>query len=763
LSLQSRLFLFFTVTVVVPIAVAGILSEHAVSSALQGRDRDRVDFAAPGISALYGERIAAMPNAVSAIGSDPTFKTDLMNGDTAGLEVVLERGLQKNAGTLSFALVADAQGRVIAQVPGAPAYLPGIASPSVQELLASTSATPAGAGRLVSKAIVPVVNGNPPTLAGTLVAGIYLDNTFAEALQDVSSVDVTIVLDGRAVASTIPVPPGSSLDWRVPVSRATGNPVAASMGGRNVDAMVVPLVQNVPSTSAALVISTPLTSETDGRALVASILVVLVLAAAGAALLGFAVARAIARPLRELAAGADAISAGHYDAQIPVRSADEVGQLARAFNDMTGRLAVQVAELHESREELKRSLTRFGETLRSTHDLDKILQVVLDTSVDALRATGGVLMVVNPEGAFAGQLTVAAARGIDTEHLVLREGEGIAGAVALTGEPVRMPAAAADALPDALPDLPGMLSDAAPGGGPDAAAGAGGQGVVAPGGGPDAAAGAGGPGVGAGADAEPSVARVARLSSAAPPECLAQPSPAEPPFRTAVWVPVFAQGRIFAVLALFDREDGGLFTPQDLDTVLSLSDQAGVAIDNVVLHEEAQRLAITDGMTGIWNHRYFQLRFDQEMDRSARFRRPFCLLLCDIDDFKVVNDTYGHLVGDSVLIELARRIRSEVRDIDVLARYGGEEFVLILPETDTDGGFRAAEKIRRRIADAPFGRDLQLAVTLSIGLACFPRAGTDQTALLRAADVALYEAKARGKDRTVIYQPTEEGWATSVG
>jgi two-component system cell cycle response regulator len=762
LSLQSRLFLFFTITVVVPIAVAGILSEHAVTSALQGRDRDRVGFAAPGISAVYGERITALPNAVSAIAADPTFETDLMHGDTAGLEAVLEQGLQKNAGTLSFAIVADAQGRAIAQVPGAPAYLPGITTPSAQELLTPASGTPPGSGLLVSKAIVPVVNGNPPTPAGTLVAGIYLDNTFAEALQDVSNVDVTIVLGGRAVGSTIPVAPGSSVDWRLPVLRATSSPVTTSMGGRSVDAMVVPLAQNVPTTSAALVISTPLTSETDGRALVASILVVLVLAAAGAALLGFAVARAIARPLRELAAGADAISAGHYDAQIPVRSADEVGQLARAFNDMTGRLAVQVAELHESREELKRSLTRFGETLRSTHDLDKILQVVLDTSVDALRATGGVLMVVNPEGPFAGQLTVAAARGVETAHLVLREGEGIAGAVALTGEPVRIPAGT-DALPDALPDLPGVpppagaaawgpATAAAPG--PDAAAGAGG---------PDAAAGTGGPGAGAAADAEPSAARVARPSGAPPRECLVQPSPAEPPFRTAVWVPVFAQGRIFAVLALFDREDGGVFTPRDLDTVLSLSDQAGVAIDNVVLHEEAQRLAITDGMTGIWNHRYFQLRFDQEIDRSARFRRPFCLLLCDIDDFKAVNDTYGHLVGDSVLIELARRIRSEVRDIDVLARYGGEEFVLILPETDTDGGLRAAEKIRRRIADAPFGRDRQVPVTLSIGLACFPRAGTEQTALLRAADVALYEAKARGKDRTVVYQPTEEGWATSVG
>ena len=237
------------------------------------------------------------------------------------------------------------------------------------------------------------------------------------------------------------------------------------------------------------------------------------------------------------------------------------------------------------------------------------------------------------------------------------------------------------------------------------------------------------------------------------PHELPDPSPVEPLFQTAIWVPVFAQGRIFAVLSFFDREDGGTFSVGDLDTVLSLADQAGVAIDNVVLHQDAQRLAITDGMTGIWNHRYFQLRFDQEMDRSVRFRRPFCLAFCDIDDFKNVNDTHGHLVGDNVLIDLAHRVNSEIRDIDLLARY-------VLPETDADGGFRAAEKIRRKVAEAPLGRDCPVPVTISIGVACFPLAGADQTTLLRAADMALYQAKALGKNRSIVFHPSEEGKAS---
>ncbi|HYR61883.1 MAG TPA: diguanylate cyclase, partial [Actinomycetota bacterium] len=572
-----------------------------------------------------------------------------------------------------------------------------VAAPTVDQMLVTQTATgePTMSSLLAAYTIVPLVNGSTSAPVGTLIAGDYLDNTFASELAAATGVDATMVIKGQAVASSLKDAPAAvqaTKPWMVSVPAVTSTSVQTTIGRQTVEAWVHSLQDGVPASSAALVLSGPLSSQNTSRALLASILGFLMFAAVGAALLGLAVTRAIARPLRELADGADAIAGGDYDQHIDVRSADEVGQLARAFNEMTGRLAEHVTELQESREELKRSLTRFGETLRSTHDLDKILQVVLDTSVDALRASGGVLMVIHP-GPGGDELTVAAAKGVNASGLRLKAGEGIAGSVSITGEPVLVP--------DTL-----------------------------------------------------------RVVGDKDHRTLPDPVPVEPQCETGIWVPVFAQGRIYAVLCLFDREDDGTFSARDLDTVLSLSDQAGVAIDNVVLHQEAQRLAITDGMTGIWNHRYFQLRFEQEMDRSARFRRPFCLLLCDIDDFKFVNDTYGHLLGDSVLIDLARRVKSEIRDIDVLARYGGEEFVLILPETDADGGLRAAEKIRRRVAESPFGRDRSIPVTISIGVACFPRAGTDQTSLLRAADVALYQAKARGKNRCILFQSTEEGKAS---
>ncbi len=697
MSLQSKLFLFFIGIVVVPLTVAALLTQRAVSDALQREDSARVGLAAPGAVALYISRVGAIDDRVVNIGADADLKRYVVRGERANIESSLRKALDVKPGLLDFAVVLDPFGGIIAEVPGQPVYLPGVAAPTVDQMLVTQTATgePTMSSLLAAYTIVPLVNGSTSAPVGTLIAGDYLDNTFASELAAATGVDATMVIKGQAVASSLKDAPAAvqaTKPWMVSVPAVTSTSVQTTIGRQTVEAWVHSLQDGVPASSAALVLSGPLSSQNTSRALLASILGFLMFAAVGAALLGLAVTRAIARPLRELADGADAIAGGDYDQHIDVRSADEVGQLARAFNEMTGRLAEHVTELQESREELKRSLTRFGETLRSTHDLDKILQVVLDTSVDALRASGGVLMVIHP-GPGGDELTVAAAKGVNATGLRLKAGEGIAGSVSITGEPVLVP--------DTL-----------------------------------------------------------RVVGDKDHRTLPDPVPVEPQCETGIWVPVFAQGRIYAVLCLFDREDDGTFSARDLDTVLSLSDQAGVAIDNVVLHQEAQRLAITDGMTGIWNHRYFQLRFEQEMDRSARFRRPFCLLLCDIDDFKFVNDTYGHLLGDSVLIDLARRVKSEIRDIDVLARYGGEEFVLILPETDADGGLRAAEKIRRRVAESPFGRDRSIPVTISIGVACFPRAGTDQTSLLRAADVALYQAKARGKNRCILFQSTEEGKAS---
>lgn len=226
-------------------------------------------------------------------------------------------------------------------------------------------------------------------------------------------------------------------------------------------------------------------------------------------------------------------------------------------------------------------------------------------------------------------------------------------------------------------------------------------------------------------------------------------------------VPIFAQERVTGVLGLYDKEGDQDFTESDMASLLSLADQAGVAIENVILHDQAQRLSITDGLTGTWNLRYFKMQIEREIERSARFRRPFSLLYIDIDDFKVVNDTYGHQRGNAVLVDLVSRIRSTIREIDVLARWGGEEFVVILPETDASGGVLAAEKIRAVVAEEPFEGNPDLKVTISAGVSCYWQHGSDEESLVDAADTALLKAKAEGKNRVVLYSQ-EKGWAKTA-
>lgn len=159
---------------------------------------------------------------------------------------------------------------------------------------------------------------------------------------------------------------------------------------------------------------------------------------------------------------------------------------------------------------------------------------------------------------------------------------------------------------------------------------------------------------------------------------------------------------------------------------------------------ELQRLATTDHLTGAWNRTHLEQTLGAEMGRAERYRQPLSLLLFDIDHFKAINDTHGHLVGDEVLIELTRRIRAQLRTVDVLARWGGEEFVLLLPHCGAAEALRVAEKLRALVAEPPFPQAGQ--VTASFGLAQWQLHEPLDTWLKRADD-ALYAAKAAGRNR----------------
>jgi diguanylate cyclase (GGDEF)-like protein len=166
-----------------------------------------------------------------------------------------------------------------------------------------------------------------------------------------------------------------------------------------------------------------------------------------------------------------------------------------------------------------------------------------------------------------------------------------------------------------------------------------------------------------------------------------------------------------------------------------------------------QRQAVTDELTGLFNHRRFQEVIGTEVERARRYGHEMGLIMLDIDNFKQVNDTYGHLQGDMVLREVARVLRQSSREIDEPARYGGEEMAVALPQTDLEGAYQFAERVRRRIEELELplqGGNGALKVTASFGAASLSAAGdTDKDALVAAADRALYEAKRSGKNRTV--------------
>jgi diguanylate cyclase (GGDEF)-like protein len=335
-------------------------------------------------------------------------------------------------------------------------------------------------------------------------------------------------------------------------------------------------------------------------------------------LLAWLLGRTIVRSLKELADAAGAVARGQYAQRVPVRGRDEFATLGRAFNEMSEQLSAERGRVQDA-------VDRFGKALAATHDPFMLLNVIVESAVEATGAAGGRLIVEGREQARAG----------DPE---------------LGGKPLVIPL------------------------GPD-----GGENTM-----------------------------------------------------------------------LLLTPDGSDFGDQSRELALWLGSQAAVALENVRLHRLVERQASTDGLTELANRRQFEEALANEISRAERFGGTLSLILADLDDFKQVNDRYGHQAGDDVLRTFADVLRETVRDIDLAARYGGEEFAVLLPQTDLAGAEHVAERLRERMetrlvepgADAPFS------VTSSFGVASFPEAGTP-AALFAAADEALYRAKSAGKNCVV--------------
>ncbi|MFG1650375.1 diguanylate cyclase [Micromonospora sp. NPDC049275] len=679
MTLRGRLTAAFLVVVLGPVLLGAFFVASTVTAVDRSRSTERLAVAASTVRTSVDALCQQLRAAADAVA---------LTGDPA-----VAAGQLVGRGLAAAVLVTDVNGRVT------------YASPDAPPTPWRDCSEPATASSGPVRALAARVDRRDPTGApmGTVAAAHLVDPAFVARLAAVTGVAVTLLDDGASAARFTHTT--ESREVRDAVLAAAGGTsderVTETPKGRYVRRIGPSAGQPLP-----LVLSVP--SERPPM-LHVTLAGVVVLAGLLAVFTAWRLARVTTRPLAELAGAVDRVAHGDLTARVPVRSHDELGRLAAAFNRMTRETGSYVAALTSSRDQLRGHLAVLGDTLASTHDLQRILRVILHSAIAATGARAGAVLLVEAGGVLVAQC----GEGLDgrwpagdpdgSQGLRVPVGVGVVGAVAATGEPQRGRMEPSDvptgeprcrtyvAVPFATPG-----SATTPGG----ATSLGGATTTVPGG-------------------ERSLDE-----SGAPAAAL-------------------------GVLALYDRVGADEFDDDDLDTLRTFAGHAAVAVENVRVHEEAQRLSLTDPLTGLWNYRYLRESIRREVERASRFGRMLSVLALDLDRFKDVNDTYGHAAGDTVLAEFARRVRGEIREVDLAFRQGGEEFVLLLPETDARGAAIVAERLGAAVRETPIAVEAYagpIVVTVSVGIAVYPDHGSTGREVLEAADDALYAAKAAGRD-----------------
>jgi diguanylate cyclase (GGDEF)-like protein len=225
-------------------------------------------------------------------------------------------------------------------------------------------------------------------------------------------------------------------------------------------------------------------------------------------------------------------------------------------------------------------------------------------------------------------------------------------------------------------------------------------------------------------------------------------------------IPLISFGQTLGVLVL-DSDRTGSFIFGEMQSLESVADICATAVQNAHYVERVKQLAYLDGLTGIFNRRFFELRIEEELERARRFDFGMAVIMVDIDQFKRLNDEFGHLLGDEVLRQVSSIFSQQLRKIDVVCRYGGEEFAILLSQTTHQHALGVAEKLRRIIDSWQFP-GVPRSVTISAGVATCPEHGTSRDELVKAADAGLYAAKQAGRNCVRVASSVQQVRAQSM-
>lgn len=218
--------------------------------------------------------------------------------------------------------------------------------------------------------------------------------------------------------------------------------------------------------------------------------------------------------------------------------------------------------------------------------------------------------------------------------------------------------------------------------------------------------------------------------------------------KSVVCVPLKCKGKVLGVVELVGKAGGDEFSEEDIFILTTLADYAAIALENAQYFQKVKELTITDDVTRLYNSRYMYDYLEQELRRAQRYGMDLSIIFLDLDYFKNVNDTYGHLIGSRLLREIAHVILGSLRSVDIAVRYGGDEFVMILPSTSKESALHVAERIRSALKSTTFLQEegLRIRQTASFGVASFPTDANNKLDLIRQADRAMYQIKNTTRD-----------------